>query len=377
MQCTSCKTPLLAGMTVCPRCGTSVSSAPSAFSYTSYGYELDSIPYFENNALLTASATVQSSQEPAQMAPSQGSSHAVQSSVHYTHTLPRPQQSASIVTPPQLHSVQRSDYQTARLSTGWVALFTTLAFLLIGASVITYFVTVLHPAELTVQATTVARNFLTSQARATAHANVQATIQVATTATALQNVYTQATSGQPMFTDSLRAPGASYWGSDSTSSGGCAFTGGAYHVKASVQNAITTCAAQIGAVSNFAFQIQTTLLQGDYAGIVFRLSQGLSNELKGYFFTADITGSYSLFIFQNNRLDVLTHGFSPAIKTNHNASNLLAVVVRSNTIYMYVNDQYIDSISDTTYQTGQLGLFAYNLLDPTDATFSNAQVWKL
>ena len=377
MQCTLCKASLLAGMTVCPRCGTSVSSASPAFSYISYRDELDAIPYIENHALLTTSATTQSSQKSGQIALSQGSSHVVQSPMHYTPALQQPQQSTSIVTSPQLHPVQRSDYQTARLSIGMVALLVTLVFLLLGASGMIYFVTVLHPAEMNLQATSVARNFLASQAQATARANLQATIQVATTATALQNVYTQATSGQPMFTDALHTPGASYWGSDSTSNGECAFTGGAYHVKASVQNAITTCAAQIGATSNFAFQIQTTLLQGDYAGMVFRLSYGPSNELNGYFFTADVTGSYNLFIFQNSRLHVSTHGFSPAIKANRNSSNLLAVVVRGNTIYMYVNHQYVDSISDATYQTGQLGLFAYDLLDPTDATFSNAQGWRL
>src|SRR6266700_3232543 len=130
-----------------------------------------------------------------------------------------------------------------------ILLIIIVLFLLAGSGLI-YFVGVYQPqkmhadatatvnaqitstAQANAQATANALATSTTQANATATAQASATAAASATATALQAILSQATSGNPTFTDSLSTPSNNNWdqlpASNSTQSGSCAYSGGAY-----------------------------------------------------------------------------------------------------------------------------------------------------
>ena len=67
---------------------------------------------------------------------------------------------------------------------------------------------------------------------------------------------------------------------------------------------------------------------------------------------------------------------TPAIHTGLNQANTLAVVAQGNTFDLYVNDEKVDSVSDSTYSQGEIGVLAANQAgNGTEVVFSNAMVW--
>jgi len=55
---------------------------------------------------------------------------------------------------------------------------------------------------------------------------------------------------------------------------------------------------------------------------------------------------------------------------------LIAVVANGSHLDMYVNQQNIASVNDSTYSQGLVGFVAENDSGPSEAVFSNAKVWK-
>ncbi len=91
-------------------------------------------------------------------------------------------------------------------------------------------------------------------------------------------------------------------------------------------------------------------------------------------------GAYDLFLYVDNNgshARSLIAGNSSAMHTGLNQANKLAVIARNANLYFYVNQQYIASVSDSSYGSGQIGLFADNHTNPTEVAFSNLQVWTL
>ena len=88
-------------------------------------------------------------------------------------------------------------------------------------------------------------------------------------------------------------------------------------------------------------------------------------------------GYYGLWMGQNMHYSHIVSGPSTAIKTNLNQTNVLTVVTHNGDIYLYVNGQNVAYIQDNTLITGYIGFTAYEEKNPTDVSFSNAQVWKL
>jgi len=169
------------------------------------------------------------------------------------------------------------------------------------------------------------------------------------------------------------------WQGIDTRLGTCTFTGGAYHVSAILNNSTNDCVAS-PTFSNFAYQVQMTIVKGDGGGISFREDNARGN---GYYFALGRQNGvwgYVLWKFINctsNTCQVpeLRSGTSAAINTGLNQSNLVAVVASGSTIDLYVNHQKIDSVSDNSYSSGQIGVAATYLKSPTEVVFSNAKVW--
>jgi hypothetical protein len=215
-------------------------------------------------------------------------------------------------------------------------------------------------------------------ANATATVQAQATAQAVATATALQGIYNQATSGTPTLNDPLTGSTASDWSVYSDNGSTCAFTGGALHASATAQAGGANCLNLTSNFSNFAYQVKMTILKGNTAaGLTFRLD---SSGTKAYLFGVGVDGTYELSLLHSNSSDngkVLSRGQSSAIATGLNQPNLVTAIVRGNTIYLYVNKQYLANTSYTTSSSGKIGVFESGSGSDSDVAFNDAQVWNL
>ncbi len=307
-----------------------------------------------------------------------------------------------------------------RLSKGTVILLVSLALLLIigGGLSIAYSTWTSWQNSLTITATatakaatvrsnntTIARNNMTSiahtnatataQANATATriANITATAQANATATQIANItataqanaiathqseitlYTTAIAGTPAIDDPLQDNSNNYnWDTNYIPGyGGCRFAEGAYHSIVQ-KGSFSACFAKATNFSNFSYEIQMTIIQGDQGGIAFRADG--ANGAFYYFHINVVSGSFALDIYKNNFfMHTIATGSSSAIKTGLNQANLITVVAVDNVLNLYVNMQKVASVSDATYNSGQIGVVAENTGGPTEVVFSNAKVW--
>ncbi|HET7639724.1 MAG TPA: hypothetical protein VFK47_13440, partial [Ktedonobacteraceae bacterium] len=110
------------------------------------------------------------------------------------------------------------------------------------------------------------------------------------------------------------------------------------------------------------------------AGITFRSS---NENLPSFVFSITTTGLYSLDTLQSP-LQVLAFGRSSAIHLGQNQTNVIAVMARGSTISLFINKQFIKSVSDENYSPGEIGMFTGNApRSNIDVAYSNAQVWSL
>jgi serine/threonine protein kinase len=161
--------------------------------------------------------------------------------------------------------------------------------------------------------------------------------------------------------------------------GACLFTGGAYHISKQNSNSLFMhCYNSEATFSNFTFEVQLTITQGDCGGMTFREA---SNNRKFYYFIICQNGGYVVRSYIDSSIpefDVLQSSNSSAIKSGLGQQNKIAVVANGNTMILYVNEQQIAQIQDSNSTSGYVGLVA----DPrfgntTDVGFSNAKVWTL
>lgn len=221
-------------------------------------------------------------------------------------------------------------------------------------------------------------------ATATAHA-VTATAQPNATASAIAAATATIVAQNPdpyrpnngilALYDPLSQPSQWSNASDSTFGGTCQFSNGAYHISQSKPHSLFPCIDSNSNFSNFAFEVQMTIMKGECGGIVFRNDAATS---KDYIFSVCQDGSYKLFLYMDNtHSNTLTSNSSSAIHTGLNHSNVIAVVANGSTLDLYVNNQKIYSRSDSTYSHGQIGFIADASNNPTEVVYSNAKVWTL
>ena len=219
----------------------------------------------------------------------------------------------------------------------------------------------------TATAVSVAATATTIAARGTA---------TAVAATATVTAYTSLmTSGTPALVDPLQDNSRNYNWDITTllSGGGCTFTNGAYHSSMPQQGPFSLCFAQATNYSDFTYQITMQFIQGDVGGILFR-----ANSTNGtfYYFHISRNGTYGLDVYKGNLpLKTLSQGPSSAILTGTDQTNILGVRANGSRIDLFVNDQLIATVYDSTYASGQIGVVADAINAPTEVAFSNAQVY--
>lgn len=227
-------------------------------------------------------------------------------------------------------------------------------------------------ATATAQANATATTQAIATATAQGHANATATVQAVT------NFYAATvTAGNPVLNDPLQNDSqSSNWDMGNSAiagDGSCSFTGGSYHSKPPQKSSFAPCFAQGTNFSNFSFQVRMTIVQGDQGGIIFR---GSYNDGTFYYFYINRGGSFALETFNHYKLTgVIQNGSSSAIQTGLNQLNLIAVVAKGSTLDLFVNMQHIASMSDGTYNQGQIGVIAESTQNPTEVVFSDAEVW--
>jgi hypothetical protein len=255
-----------------------------------------------------------------------------------------------------------------------IVLIAIIAVLVIAGSGLIYYATVYQPNEQHVQATATAIAQATATAHAQASSTAQAQAQINATATAAAaNPYIHG--GTLVFSDPLidNSKGVS-WAQDPIN---CTFTGGAYHVKSPDPRFYDDCLAVDSNYTNFAFEAQMQIVNGDGGGLIFR-DQSTPQAFRSYAIDVYQDGSYDLYITSGSNTSALTSGNSPAIKQGLGQSNLVAVVAQGSTLTIYINHQQITSITDSTFTHGKIGFEASpNSTNghATEIVFSNVRVW--
>ena len=347
MQCQACGTPLPAEAKACPNCGT---LTPAYYANSGASAHDPTIPAVSGSSPYAMSAPAPSTQYGSN--PSDMSLHSPYTVNPYETPLPPPPQRPG-----------------NRI--GIIVGVVLLVLLLIGGGVFAWlqYSSASNAAAAAALATTTARAHATvTAAKATATAQ---SIAVAT-ATAAKDPYPP-TSGKLAFDDPLSQ--AYQWSDYTNNSVGltCRFSNGAYHLRESKIGAVYTCADQTQ-FSNFAFEVQMTILHGDCGGMIFR-----NTGTKYYLFQVCGDGAYDLVVGQTNTpFKVLVNKYAQAITTGYNQLNTIAVVADGSTLDLYVNHMKISSVSDNTATgAGFIGLAAGAYTASTEVAYSNAKVWTL
>jgi hypothetical protein len=287
---------------------------------------------------------------------------------------------------PDLQPGPGSTSKRQGLSKTSAVLLVVIACVLIIGGMLFAFVRVIEPYQEHVKATATAQTIAAqateiarSHASATAAVLATANANVTATATALEDTYIQATGGKPALNDALSSQNGNNWDVVSNSGeGSCSFKDNAYHVTAQQADYLYLCFAASPNFSNFAYQAQMTILQGDFGGIIFR-ANGASS--KYYYFRVGKDGAYDLSVSHDTSSthdQILKSGIaSSIITTGLNQPNIIAVLADGSNIYLYANQKFLAQVHDTTFQSGQIGVFGGNFeSNVADVAFTNVKVWK-
>jgi hypothetical protein len=220
----------------------------------------------------------------------------------------------------------------------------------------------------------------TAQANATATKTVQVhdtavAIAAATASVIAANPYPSYLpgSGKLALHDQLNQSGAWTDASDASFGGKCQFAGETFQVSEVTANRYYECTTNSLTFSDFAFQVQMTLQQGDCGGVTFRDD----HSGKHYRFLVCRDGSYALELDRDltgNNNKTLSQGFLNNTSVQ-NQSVSLAVLAKGSSIVIYCNGQQAINVTDSSYNSGELGLLAANLGSNTTVAYSNARVW--
>ena len=252
-----------------------------------------------------------------------------------------------------------------------------LALLLIVGSVL-YYATVYQPQQQHVLATATAhartQSILTTSTAQTVATNTSQSNATSTVVSQPQGDYNTITAKTPdLLNDPLSGPDTNNWDTNAN----CAFTGGTYHAVETQQGFFYDCAAKATNFTHFLFQIKMTFLRGVYGGILFR-SDPTNSKYYLLRFNHN-TGHYDLYLYvdqQAKDAKTLLDGTSISFKTDLNQANQIAVLARGKTITLYVNGAYVDSVNDSTFAGGEIGVFAEDNQEATEISFAQAQVWN-
>lgn len=391
MTCRNCGINLPPGAAVCPRCGTPTPYNITGGSGSSPQYDktVAAAPYSNSPTPSTAyGAPPYGSPQAANpyetppnpygvppQAPNPYGTPAAPSPGNYNAPPPPPQQYIPPVPPQQYNSPVPQQYTPPpakkRGRTGLIIGIIALVVLIVLVSIIgVVYSNGQH--QLAVQATATAQ----TNATTTAQAQITAT-SVAATATAVVTTYPF--SNKVLLNDPLsdNSKGMKWDTGTNQTGGSCQFISQAYHAAETQAGFFNTCFANQSHFSNFTFQVDMTIASGDRGGLLFR-ADSVNNKL--YYLRLDQDGTYSLFLYVDDtgtNARSLDHGTATGFNAGLNQKNTVGVVARGNSIELYVNKQLINTITDSTYTTGEIGLTAESHTNSTQVVYSNLMILGL
>jgi hypothetical protein len=190
-------------------------------------------------------------------------------------------------------------------------------------------------------------------------------------------LYTQVINTAPTLVDALNSASGSQWHTNQQQQYQCLFQNGAFHVLVSNPDHYFFCPSIYTNQGSFAFQVQITLVQGDYAGITL-CTNVATNAL--YYLRFNRFESYDLFLYKDiHGADALqlAHGDTASLNGGLGANNVLTVIDQRGHYFTYFNRQFVTQLTNTFLTSGNIGLVAGNDGLTTDAAFSNAKIWDL
>ncbi|QBD78855.1 serine/threonine protein kinase [Ktedonosporobacter rubrisoli] len=211
---------------------------------------------------------------------------------------------------------------------------------------------------------------------ATAISTAATAHSIATASAANPNPYPPHT-GRLVLNDPLKDASRGYgWDNYNGNDEYCQFQDGAYRVQEARIQSLYNCVARNTDLSNFVFEIDMTFLAGDAGGIILRDDEVHSQD---YHLILEADGSYDFVLSPGPDIKtVLARDKLPAFLFHKGQqANRLAVVARQQKFDLYVNDQFITSVTDKSYSHGQIGVMADTTAHTTTLLFRNARVWQI
>jgi eukaryotic-like serine/threonine-protein kinase len=151
----------------------------------------------------------------------------------------------------------------------------------------------------------------------------------------------------------------------------CAFAKGGYDVTQPAPGFFHSCSAFNTNFSNFAYEVQISMISGDYVGIIFcKESTDLYYILRIY-----ANGTYSLYRNVDANIDDAVSMASGSV--SYSGTGIIGVVVNSGRISLYFNRQQIGSATDNTLTHGQIAVLTGDNTTSAETVFNNAKVWQL
>jgi len=189
------------------------------------------------------------------------------------------------------------------------------------------------------------------------------------TATAVANPYGSGSGTLALVDEMKDNSGNHQWLEDQN----CSFANQIYQVNLPTTITFRECFANGTNFTDFTYEVNMTILNGDCGGMSFR---GDSASDKAYIYAVCGDGSYALYLYDGSKAKtVVNASSSSAIKTS-NQINKLAVVVNGSSIQLYVNNTSLQTVQDSTYTSGNIGVIAIDNQNVTKVQYTAARVWQ-
>jgi hypothetical protein len=176
---------------------------------------------------------------------------------------------------------------------------------------------------------------------------------------------------KPLASDPMSRQDNNLWGDDAY----CSFHNHAYFVAYSSSTVGTyTCASSRLHYGDAAIQIDVTLISGDSAGIIFRVSPSFSEM---YDFEITNQGQFDLLLFNKNGTTTLIPATASSAIHGIGKKNTLLVIAKGNNFQLLINGVFAGETHDNSLTTGYVGASVADYSSNAQASFSNLVIYQV
>lgn len=162
--------------------------------------------------------------------------------------------------------------------------------------------------------------------------------------------------------------------SNTSSGGSCRFVSDGYQISESNPNGFYSCNDNSSSFDNFVFEVKMTINQGDCGGINLREDTSTGKQYV-FFLCSDGTYQFARYSGYSASDEIVLKSGTNSGTTS--GQNTIAVIAKGSNFTFYLNNSQLDSVSDSTYTQGYLGLVASPNSNATKVTYNDARIWKL